>query len=79
VTGDRLADLARHRAELPQCVVLQDQRYAKVTRIVLSGSRPSSGRKVRICMAAPSSATIKADSTSAIQKLPVAVKTSTPT
>ena len=51
----------------------------KVTRIVLSGSRPSSGRKVTIWMAAPRSATIKADSTSAIQKLPVAVKTSTPT
>ena len=51
----------------------------KVARMVLSGSRPISGRSVTICMAAPRMATISAESTSAIQKLPVGEMTTTPT
>jgi hypothetical protein len=49
-----------------------------VARIVFSGSRPSSGRSVTICMAAPRIATIRLASTSANQKLPVLASTSTP-
>ena len=51
----------------------------KVTRIVLSGSRPISGRSVTIWMAAPSSAMMRQATTSASQKLPVAAMTRTPT
>ena len=47
----------------------------KVARIVVSGSRPSSGRSVTICIAAPSSATISVARISASQKLPVAAST----
>ena len=47
----------------------------KVARMVVSGSRPSSGRSVTICIAAPSSATISVASTSASQKLPVVAST----
>ena len=50
----------------------------KVTRIVLSGSRPISGRNVTICIAAPRMATISAEPISASQKLPVAAMTMTP-
>ncbi len=38
--------------------------------MVVKGSRPSSGRSVVICRAAPSSATMSVASTSASQKLP---------
>ena len=51
----------------------------KVARMVLSGSRPISGRSVRICMAAPRIATIAAEAISASQKLPVSANTTTPT
>ncbi len=46
--------------------------------MVVSGSRPRSGRNVVICKAAPMSATISAASTSASQKLPVVAMTTTP-
>ena len=46
--------------------------------MVFKGSRPSSGRKVITCIAAPSNATIRTASTSANQKLPVVVSTITP-
>ena len=38
--------------------------------MVVRGSRPSSGRKVVICSAAPISATVSVETTSASQKLP---------
>jgi hypothetical protein len=46
--------------------------------MVVSGSRPRSGRSVVICKAAPISATMSVASTSASQKLPVAATTTTP-
>ena len=42
-----------------------------VARMVLSGSRPISGRSVTICKAAPKMATIKVATMSASQKFPV--------
>ena len=42
----------------------------KVTRMVLSGSRPISGRKVTTCNAAPRMATISVATMSASQKFP---------
>ena len=51
----------------------------KVTRMVLSGSRPISGRSVTICMAAPRMAMMSAEATIDSQKLPVAVTMMTPT
>ena len=47
--------------------------------MVLSGSRPISGRNVTICSAAPINATINVAMISASQKLPVATMTMTPT
>ena len=51
----------------------------KVARIVVSGSRPISGRSVTICIAAPSIATSSVARISASQKLPVVASTTTPT
>ena len=50
----------------------------KVARMVVSGSRPISGRRVAICIAAPSNPTISVASTSASQKLPLVASTTTP-
>ena len=47
--------------------------------MVLSGSRPISGRNVTICNAAPRMATISAAPTRPSQKLPVAATMTTPT
>ena len=46
--------------------------------MVVSGSRPISGRSVVICIAAPSSATISVARISASQKLPLVASTTTP-
>ncbi len=46
--------------------------------MVLSGSRPISGRSVTICSAAPNMPMINDASTSASQKLPVVAKAITP-
>src|SRR6516165_2470902 len=67
ITGEGLLDLARHRTELPN-----------VARMVVRGSRPSSGRKVVICSAAPRSATTSVAMMSASQKLPEVASTTTP-
>src|SRR5919108_4168775 len=50
-----------------------------VARIVVSGSRPTSGRSAVICSAAPSTASVTTDTTSAIQKLPVVMNAVVPT
>ena len=49
-----------------------------VARMVVSGSRPISGRNVVICSAAPINATVSVETTSASQKLPVVASTTTP-
>ena len=51
----------------------------KVARIVVSGSRPRSGRSVLICRAAPKTAMTTAAASSATQKLPVAAMVVAPT
>jgi hypothetical protein len=51
----------------------------KVARIVVSGSRPSSGRSVVTWMTTPSSAMVTEATTSASQKLPVATIAVVPT
>ena len=47
--------------------------------MVVSGSRPSSGRSVLICSAAPNTATTRAATMRATQKLPVAAMVAAPT
>ena len=50
-----------------------------VARIVVSGSRPSSGRSAVVCSTAPSSAMVITDTSSATQKLPVVRNAVVPT
>ncbi len=62
------------RAVGPHCQIAyfwSTRETPKVARMVVSGSRPTSGRSVLICSAAPKTAMTTAAARSASQKLPV--------
>ena len=80
VAGERLVDLARHRAELPERVVLQDQRHAEGGED--RGQRIAADQRAQASRSASPRRTARPAAWRAIsasQKLPVVASTMTPT